>query len=110
MQGAPGRGASDAPRRPLGSAPVRVGDLLAEALPRRTQARLLDLEFLRRVWREAIPEPGTPEALDRGVLTVRAEDEATAAALHRRRGEIRNRLLDAAGLPGARLRVRVVAR
>ncbi len=79
---------------------------------------MLDLEFLRGVWREAIspglPEAATaaatPEAFDRGVLTVRAADREAATVLHRRRREIRDRILAAAGLPGVRLRVRVVGR
>lgn len=111
-RGAPAREAER--RRRAGAAPVRIADLLAEALPRRVQGRLLDLEFLRGVWRDAVspnlPEAAAPEAFDRGILTVRAEDAESARAVRRRRGEIRDRLLAAAGLPGARLRIRVVER
>lgn len=47
---------------------------------------------------------------DNRVLTVVARDAWTHAEAHRRRNEIARRLLQAAGLPDARLRVRVELR
>lgn len=88
-----------------------MGELLGFALPPRLQGRILDLDLVRRVWRSALPEvlgrKACPTALARGVLTIVAADAATAAEARRQRKTIRERLLRAAGLPGANLRLRV---
>lgn len=95
--------------------PVSVGELLSTALPGAFLGRLLDLELLREVWRDAVaPEfpdladAAFPVAFDRGVVTLRARDRKAAAALARARKPLCRALLTACRLPGAPLRLRVV--
>ena len=95
--------------------PVTVGELLSTALPGAFLGRLLDLELLREVWRDALaPEfpdladAAFPVAFDRGVVTLRARDRKAAAALARARKPLCRALLTACRLPGAPLRLRVV--
>ena len=101
------------PRR-RGSDPVPVGDLLGLALPHRVQGRLFDLDFLSALWNRAAPEEIVAEAVpvrfENRVLTIAARDPEIHAETHRRRKEIARRLREAAGLPDARLRVRVELR
>ncbi len=89
-----------------------MGELLGLALPRRVQERLLDLAFVRELWPRVVPEDlsgqAVPEALERGVLTIRVEDPAVVSRVRRRTKEMRTALLGAAGLPDARLRLRVL--
>lgn len=109
--GVPDARGGEPPRRD----PVAVGDLLSTALPGAFFGRLLDLELLREVWRDALApefpdlaEAAFPVAFDRGVVTLRARDRKTAAALGRARGPLCRALLAACRLPGAPLRLRVV--
>ena len=82
-------------------------------MPPRLRGRLLDLDFLSALWPRAAPaeiaDSATPIRFERAVLTVAADDPATRTEAHRRRAEIARRLLDAAGLPNTRLRIRVEA-
>lgn len=94
---------------------MAVGELLSTALPGAFLGRLLDLELLREVWRDALaPEfpdladAAFPVAFDRGVVTLRARDRKSAAALARARKPLCRALLTACRLPGAPLRLRVV--
>lgn len=95
--------------------PVAVGEVLSTALPGAFLGRLLDLELLREVWRDAV-EPEFPDladaafpvAFDRGVVTLRARDRKAAAALARARTPLCRALLTACRLPEAPLRLRVV--
>ena len=72
---------------------------------------MLDLEFLKALWNRAAPaeiaRKAVPVRVERRVLTIVTSDPATRAEAHRRRTEIARRLVRAAGLPEARLRVRV---
>ena len=91
--------------------PVPIGELLGLTLPRRVRRGILDLGFLKTLWEQAAPEgivrKAVPVRFDNGVLTILASDPGTRAAAHRRRLEIARNLVRAAGLPDARLRVRV---
>ena len=91
--------------------PVPIGELLGLTLPRRVQGGMLDLDFLKTLWEQAAPDgiagKAVPVRFENGVLTILASDPGTRAAAHRRRLEIARRLVRAAGLPDARLRVRV---
>lgn len=97
----------DSPRRK----PVPVGDLLGSVLSSRVQAALLDLEFLTTLWHRVVPEGiarrAVPVSVEKRVLTIVTDDPVTRAEAHRRRTEIARSLVRAAGLPKARLRVRV---
>ena len=96
-------------RRPKGPAPI--GDLLGLVFSTRDQGAMLDLEFLRALWDRAAPPEiarrAVPARVEKRVLTVVTADPATRAEALRRRTEIARRLVRAAGLPKARLRVRV---
>ena len=96
-------------RRPKDPAPV--GDLLGLVFPSREQGAILDLEFLKALWDRAAPaeiaRKAVPVRVERRVLTIVTADPLTRAEAHRRRTEIARRLVSAAGLPEARLRVRV---
>ncbi|MDE2883386.1 MAG: DciA family protein [Acidobacteriota bacterium] len=96
-------------RRPKGPAPI--GDLLGLVFPSREQGALLDIEFLRALWDRAAPadiaRKAVPVRVERRVLTIVTADPRTRAEAHGRRTEIARRLVSAAGLPKARLRVRV---
>ena len=91
--------------------PVPIGELLGLTLPRRVRRGILDLGFLKTLWEQAAPGgiagKAVPVRFDNGVLTILASDPGTRAAAHRRRLEIARNLVRAAGLPDARLRVRV---
>ena len=96
-------------RRPKDPAPV--GDLLGLVFPSREQGAILDIEFLKALWDRAAPaeiaRKAVPVRVERRVLTIVTADPATRAEAQRRKTEIARRLASAAGLPGARLRVRV---
>ena len=72
---------------------------------------MLDLEFLKALWDRAAPEKiarkAVPVRVERRVLTIVTADPVIRAEVHRRRTEIARNLVRAAGLPDARLRVRV---
>lgn len=72
---------------------------------------MLDLEFLKALWDRAAPAEIAPKAVpvrvEKRVLTIVTADPVVRAEAHRRRTEIARRLVSAAGLPEARLRVRV---
>ncbi len=91
--------------------PVPIGELVGLTLPRRVRGGILDLGFLKTLWEQAAPDgiagKAVPVRFENGVLTILASDPGTRAAAHRRRLEIARRLVSAAGLPDARLRVRV---
>ena len=90
-----------------------LGEALDSALPRRFQGRLLDLELLRQVWREAVgprlADAAFPVGFERGVVTVRAATPEVARSLERQRSALRASLLGACRLPNASLRIRVVS-
>lgn len=94
--------------------PVPLGEILGLALPRRVRGRLFDLDFLGTLWDRAAPGELAAEAIpvrfENRVLTIAASDPEIHAEAHRRRKEIARRLAEAAGLPDARLRVRVELR
>ncbi len=94
-----------------GGDPVRLGELLGLALPRREQGRVLDLEFLKTLWDRAVPEGiarnAVPVRVERRILTIVTDDPRIRAEAHRRRTEIARNLVRAAGLPDASLRIRV---
>lgn len=96
-------------RRPKDPAPV--GELLGHVFPSREQGAILDIDFLKVLWDRAAPaeiaRKAVPVRVERRVLTIVTADPATRAEAQRRRTEIARRLASAAGLPGARLRVRV---
>lgn len=75
---------------------------------------MLDLDFLRTLWAEAVPdglaERAFPVRFEKRVLTILADDAPARTEAYRRRNEIAKGLLRAAGLPGATLRVRVELR
>lgn len=104
----PAAGGDDARREP-----VPLGEALDDALPRRFQGRLLDLELLRGVWREAVgprlADAAFPVGFERGVVTVRASSAEVARSLDRQRAALRASLLEACRLPNASLRIRVVS-
>ena len=91
--------------------PVPIGELLGLTLPGRVQGDMLDLDFLKALWERAAPGgiagKAVPARVENRILTVVAYDPATRAAVQRGRKEIARRLVSAAGLPDARLRVRV---
>ena len=91
--------------------PVPIGELVGLTLPRRVRRGILDLGFLKTLWEQAAPGgiagKAVPVRFENGVLTIFASDPGTRAAAHRRRLEIARNLVRAAGLPDARLRVRV---
>jgi hypothetical protein len=72
---------------------------------------MLDLDFLKTLWDRAVPEgiarKAVPVRVENRVLTIVTMDPATRAEVQRRRMEIARNLVRAAGLPDARLRVRV---
>lgn len=96
-------------RRPEDPAPV--GDLLGLVFPSREQGAILDIEFLKALWDRAAPAEiarrVVPVRVEKRVLTVVTSDPVARAEAHRRRTEIARNLVRAAGLPEARLRVRV---
>ncbi len=96
-------------RRPKDPAPI--GDLLGLVFPSREQGAILDIEFLKALWERAVPagiaRRSVPVRVEKRVLTIVTSDPATRAEAHRRRTEIARRLVSAAGLPEARLRVRI---
>lgn len=79
--------------------------------PSREQGAILDIEFLKALWVRAAPaeiaRKAVPVRVDKRVLTIVTSDPVVRAEAHRRRTEIARRLVSAAGLPEARLRVRV---
>lgn len=91
--------------------PVPIGELLGLALPSRFRRAMLDLDFLRALWNRAAPDRiaagAAPVRVEKRVLTIVTGDPAIRAEAHRRRAEIARNLVRAAGLPDARLRVRV---
>ena len=105
------RRVSPSPRDRRRRDPVPIGDLLGLALPRRVQGGMLDLDFLKTLWDRAAPEgiarKAVPVRVENRVLTIVTMDPATRAEVQRRRMEIARNLVRAAGLPDARLRVRV---
>lgn len=96
-----------------GRDPVPLGEALDSALSRRFQGKLLDLELLRLVWREAVgprlADAAFPVGFERGVVTVRAAAPEVARSLERQRAGLRKSLLEACRLPHATLRIRVVS-
>ena len=72
---------------------------------------MLDIEFLKALWDRAAPREvarkAAPVRVEKRVLTIVTADPATRAEVNRRRTEIARNLVRAAGLPDARLRVRV---
>ena len=72
---------------------------------------MLDLEFLKALWDRVAPSEiarkAVPVRVEKRVLTIVTTDPLIRAEAHRRRTEIARRLVSAAGLPEARLRVRV---
>lgn len=72
---------------------------------------MLDIEFLKALWDQAAPRQvarkAAPVRVEKRVLTIVTADPATRAEVNRRRTEIARNLVRAAGLPDARLRVRV---
>ena len=96
-------------RRPKDPAPI--GDLLGLVFSTRDQGAMLDLGFLKALWDRAAPPEiarrAVPARVEKRVLTVVTADPLIRAEAHRRRTEIARRLVRAAGLPEARLRVRV---
>lgn len=91
--------------------PAAIGDLLGLVFSSRAQGTLLDLGFLKALWDRSAPEKiarkAVPVRVERRVLTVVTADPAIRAEVQRRRMEIARSLVRAAGLPDARLRVRV---
>ncbi len=100
-------------RDDAGRDPVPLAEALDSALPRPFQGRLLDLELLRQVWREAVgpglADAAFPVGFERGVVTIRAAAPEVARSLDRRRAALRTALLAACRLPNASLRIRVVS-
>lgn len=96
-------------RRPKDPAPV--GDLLGLVFPSREQGAILDIEFLKALWDRAAPpeivRKAVPVRVESRVLTIVTSDPVARVEAQRRRTDIARRLVSAAGLPDARLRVRV---
>ncbi len=97
-------------RRRREPAPIR--SLIGSALPKPLQKRMLGLDLLRDAWREAAPDAMLlefePVAFERGVLTLRAPDRRRARMTRQEREALAARLREAAGLPLAPLRIRIV--
>ena len=91
--------------------PAPIGDLLGLVFSSRAQGVMLDLDFLKALWDRAVPEPiarkAVPVRVEKRVLTIVTADPVTRAEVQRRKTEIARKLVRAAGLPKARLRVRV---
>ncbi len=93
--------------------PARLGDLIGQALSPKVQSRLIDFDRIRDVWDMALPAPFagslTPEAFERGILRLRASSPEAARNAKRARARIRDAVRHALHLPGASLRVSIVA-
>lgn len=91
--------------------PAPIGDLLGLVFSSRDQGAMLDLDFLKTLWDRAAPAKiarnAVPVRVEKRVLTIVTADPLIRAEAHRRRTEIARNLVRAAGLPDARLRVRV---
>lgn len=72
---------------------------------------MLDLRLLKTLWRRTVPEEiarkAVPVRVEKRVLTIVTADPVIRAEVQRRRIRIARDLVRAAGLPDARLRVRV---
>ncbi|MCY4626460.1 MAG: DciA family protein [Acidobacteria bacterium] len=91
--------------------PAPIGDLLGLVFSSRVQGTMLDLGFVKALWDRAAPEniarKAVPVRVEKRVLTIVTADPVIRAEIYRRRTEIARNLVRAAGLPDARLRVRV---
>ena len=90
---------------------MSLREALGEVLSPRLQGRLLELPRIREVWDRALPERLAgrlhPEALERGILTIRASDQRAAREAGRSRKALREGLRRALHLPSANLRLRI---